>query len=170
MPSSLLQCAPEVLHLVSQVPHRSVLDVGAGPGKYGALLREYVAGVHWVGAVEAWGPYITPRLRCLYDEVIEADALTLDTDTFARYDCVLLVDVLEHFTHADGEALLDRIPSAVVICTPAQWFQNPEAASIWTEEHRSLWTPEQFAAMPRCTTRYENEWGAVLALLQPKPQ
>lgn len=168
MPTSNLACAPEVLDLVAGVPHARVLDVGPGRGKYGVLLREYVADVGTIHAVEAWSDYITPRLEAIYDLVIPRDVMELTTDGLAFYDLVLMVDVIEHLTHDDGEALLDCITGSVVICTPRDYFQNPEARTIWTEDHRSHWKVEEFQAMSRCDVAYVNAVGAVMARLRAK--
>lgn len=155
--------------MVREVPHASILDVGPGRGKGGVLLREYLAGVERLEAIEGWEPYVTARLRCIYDRVHVADVMApwIDARWLGEFDVVLMVDVFEHLARADALALLERIAGSVVICTPAAWFQNPEARTIWTEAHRSLWSVEDFQAMPRAEVAYVNEWGAVLARLGP---
>lgn len=145
----------------------SVLDVGPGRGKYGVLLREYVAGVAIVDAVEAWEPYVTDRLQCIYDAVFVGDVCDWKEPALS-YDVVLMVDVLEHLTKPDGRALLDRIPGNVVICTPAEFFQNPEAEEIPPERHRSLWRVGDFRDDKRTRTCYVNAWGGLLVALTPK--
>lgn len=134
------------------------------------MLREYVPGIERLDAVEAWPAYVTPRLRCLYDEVFEADVMTFTQEELAAYDLVWMCDVIEHVTHEDGESLLERIRGSVVICTPRDLFENERevAAGIWTESHRSLWTVEEFEAMPRCQKAYVNDIGAVIAHLGPR--
>jgi hypothetical protein len=63
------------------------------------------------------------------------------------YDLVLLVDVLEHLTHEQGEQLLARIPGRALVCTPRDFFQNPQFADYPTEEHRSVWTVAEIEAI-----------------------
>ena len=168
MPSSNLAVWPEILALVGQArPHRSILDVGPGRGKAAPLLREYVAGIERIDAIEAWAPYVTEQMEAAYDEVMIGDVMLLSAEMLGTYDVVLLGDVIEHLAHEDGEELLERIRGAVVIATPRDYFQNPEAEAIWTEEHRSLWRVEEFLAMPRCEIAYVNDVGAVLARLRP---
>ncbi len=138
--------------------------MGPGWGKYGILLREYVDPDLIVDAVEAWEPYVTRRLEAAYDEVITADVCSF-FEPLADYDLVLMVDVLEHLEKADGLAVIDRIPGWIVICTPAEFFQNPEAVEIPPERHRSLWSVTDFG------DRLEHDasqLGGVLVRLRPK--
>ena len=146
VPTSNLALWPTILSLVYQVAPASILDVGPGHGKAGILLREYVGSppIERLDAVEGWEPYVTARMRALYDHIHERDVMLLSAEELAVYDLVLMVDVIEHLTKDDGLALLERIPGRVVICTPEVFFQNPEARTIWTEEHRSLWCLADF--------------------------
>lgn len=148
MPSSNLALAPTVIHLVHLArPHRKVLDVGPGLGKYGLLLREYLNDPpRIIDAVEVESSYVTRRLRAVYDNVFVADVLTMPRDALAEYDVVLMVDVIEHLEKDAGLELLGRIPGRVVICTPAEFFSNGPGLPP-SEEHRSLWSAADFAAI-----------------------
>lgn len=148
MPTSNLALAPNVIHLVHLAqPHRAVLDVGPGRGKYGILLREYLNEPPDVlDAVEAEPSYVTPRLRALYDSVFVADVRDMPDDALGRYDLVLMVDVIEHLDKNDGVELLRRIPGRVVVCTPEEFFSNGPGLPP-SEEHRSLWSRDDFAAL-----------------------
>jgi hypothetical protein len=143
MPTSNLALWPAILNLVYETPHRRVLDVGPGWGKAGVLLREY-CGCEVVDAVELWEPYVTPRLRANYDTVLRADICAVPGFALSTYDVVLMIEVLEHLEKADGLELLDRIDCPVVVCTPAEFFQNPEHELVPPETHRSLWSVEDF--------------------------
>lgn len=168
MPTSNLALAPAILNLVATAPaHATILDVGPGHGKYAVLVREYVGPVERLDAVEAWEPYVEAfKLRDLYDEVIVEDVRFLGDADLARYDVVLMVDVLEHLEHVDGEALLRRIAGRVIVCTPASFFQNPEHLAIPPEAHRSVWTLEELAAIRPLEVGYV-ELGGVIARLAP---
>jgi 2-polyprenyl-3-methyl-5-hydroxy-6-metoxy-1,4-benzoquinol methylase len=148
VPSSNLALAPTVIHLVHIAePHRTVLDVGPGRGKYGVLLREYLNEPPEVlDAVEVEPSYVTNRLKAIYDEVFIDDVRNFTNLEFAYYDVVLLVDVIEHLDKDDGLELLRRIPGRVVVCTPEEFFDNGPGLPA-SEEHRSLWTREDFAAV-----------------------
>lgn len=148
MPTSNLHLAPEVVHLVHEVPHATVLDVGPGWGKYERLLREYLNEKPVrVDAVEAWEPYVDAHgLRARYDHVHVGDVCALPTKVLAPYDVVLMVDVLEHLAVSAGLSLLARIPGRVVICTPVEFFDNGPGLP-WTETHRSHWTEREWCAV-----------------------
>jgi 2-polyprenyl-3-methyl-5-hydroxy-6-metoxy-1,4-benzoquinol methylase len=166
MPTSNLALAATIVHLVHQVPHRRILDVGPGHGKYGLLCREYLNDKpEWLAAVEGEPAYLEvfPWLECIYDEVRVQDVMLADPEWVASFDCVLMVDVIEHLTKDDGLALLERCRGHVVICTPAEFFQNPEEG--WTERHRSLWSVDDFAG--RLLWDASQLGGVVVALRPP---
>ena len=170
MPTSNLACWPSILNLVWKVqPHR-ILDVGPGWGKAGILLREYVGcpPIERVDAVEAWEPYVTDRMRAIYDEVFVMDVADMTDDELASYDMVLMVDVLEHMERDDAIKLLERIPGRIVICTPRDYFQNPEWEEIPPEAHRSVWTYNDFDGRREAIDEPAlNNLGAVLLRLGP---
>lgn len=173
MPTSSLHVAPQIIHLVHTAdPHRRVLDVGPGWGKYATLLREYLDDPpEVIDAVEAWAPYIEDHnLRALYRQVYRADVLDLTDRVLAAYDVVLMVDVIEHLDLGDGFDLLARIPGRVVISTPATFFDNGPGLPP-TETHRSLWLPEHFDALRqvRPVESWTREHGAHLVRLGPIP-
>ena len=165
MPTSNLALAPAIIHLCWEVQPARILDVGPGWGKYGLLLREYVNPKATIDAVEMEPSYITPRLEAIYDTVYKCDVRDFGEGTLETwYDLVLMVDVIEHLTKEDGLALLERIPGHVVVCTPSEFFQNPD--TVPSEVHRSLWTPEDFG--DRLEVQWVNAQGAVLVRLKPQ--
>lgn len=144
MPTSNIYLAGEVLAMVDQCdPHRFVLDVGPGHGKYAVLLREYLnVPPVVIDAVELTDTYIVAHhLNALYEEVLGGDVCLLPTSTLAVYDVVLMVDVIEHIDKDAAFGLLSRIPRRVVICTPVEWFDNdPRHEHPPAEAHVSHWT------------------------------
>ena len=76
----------------------SILDVGAGDGKWRYLLRKYPN----MDAVEAYGP----NLQWLtgYRKAFHADIRDFRYD---RYDLIIFGDVLEHLSVKDAQAALD---------------------------------------------------------------
>lgn len=166
MPTSAISMIEPVLTMIETATDvDTILDVGPGHGKYSILCREYLNRKPTrIDAVEAWPPYITEHnLVRLYDEVIGGDVCELE---HFDYDLVLMVDVLEHITHEDGEALLARIPGYVVVCTPVEFFQNPEADEIPPEMHRSVWTVAEFQATGRLDSCQILN-GGIVARLRP---
>lgn len=175
MPSSSLQVAPAVIHMVWEVqqarPGRPlrILDVGPGWGKYERLLREYAEPELYIAAVEAWAPYVERhQLAARYDLVIVGDVCDQPAEVLAAFDLVLMVDVLEHIPKPAALALLDRIPGWVVICTPRDFFEQP--ADPPTEAHVSHWTLGEFQAMRRFDRHAPRELttlGGIIVRLRP---
>lgn len=142
MPTSNLHLAPDVITLIDQAHPRTVLDVGPGRGKFGILVREYVPTLDSIEAVEAWEPYVTSLLQCIYDFVHVQDVRDMPDDRLASFDLVLMSEVIEHMPKEDGLALLDRIPGHVVVTTPEQFFPSVDYPP--TERHVSHWALEDF--------------------------
>lgn len=174
MPSSSPHVIADVVHLVHTCPHRRVLDVGPGWGKYAVLLREYLnEKPDRIDAVEAWAGYVLEhRLDRLYDDVLVADVCRLPAEVLARYDVVLMVDVLEHLEDGEALDLLARIPGRIVISTPQAFFTNGEGLPP-TEEHRSHWPRARMAKLPDLLGRPLEHLavtaGGVLARFAPLP-
>jgi len=106
-----------------------VLDVGVGRGTYSMRLRDARPGVEWIG-VEAWEPYVDEfSLREKYDELLVADARTLDWDTLGRFDVVFMGDVLEHMTKGQAVALATRgLASGAVVLVSIPVLVTPQGA------------------------------------------
>lgn len=186
MPSSSLAVAGTIVNLVHTSGARRILDVGPGFGKYGLLLREYVGSIddpnigrrvgpiELLDAVEAEARYVKamPWLRAIYDQVmVDVSIVDVPQGTLDAYDLVLMVDVLEHLDHDDGIDVLARIPGWIVVCTPRDFFQNPEADRGWeTERHRSHWSARMVerAVAPRPCMTVPNDVGAVIVRVAPK--
>jgi hypothetical protein len=154
MPTSALQIAPYVIDHMYRLNPASVLDIGAGFGKYGVLFREYCETHPRVEAIEAWEPYVDAhRLRGIYDAVHVTDVMLADDALLNSCAAVYMGDVIEHLTKDDGLALLRRIHRPIVIATPEHFFDNPPDLP-WTETHRSHWTIDDFRSTGR--VQYEH--------------
>ena len=103
-----------------------------------------------IDGIEAHEAYITPISRAAYDRIIIGDALTV-LPTLGQYDVALIVDVLEHFTMADGELLLELCREharhvVVVVPHPAR-DQGVVYGNLY-EVHRGFgWTQEALAEL-----------------------
>lgn len=169
MPTSDLRQAFYVVNTVHELPHRTVLDVGPGWGKYAVLLREYLnEKPERIGCVEAWAPYVDEhRLDLLYDEIMVGDACDVPQETLDRYELVLMVDVIEHIEKDRALEFLDRCPGYVVVLTPVDWFQTDEGLPS-PERHVSHWTCVDFPA-DRVRSCYEHQAG-LFVVLGPRPE
>lgn len=93
MPQSIRENDADVIKFVEGHDIKTVLDVGAGRGIYGEMLRPYV---DRIDAVEVWKPYISEfDLPKIYDSVVVQDIRYMPMpDT--TYDLIVFGDVLEH--------------------------------------------------------------------------
>ena len=143
MPTSEHWQIPHVLDCLARELPSTVLDVGAGYGKYGCLAREY-APVTRVDALDV-NP---PRLPC-YDHVYLGDIRQLDRvlpSDAPRYDLALLIDVIEHLEKPAGYELLERLLGRArrVLLTTPLGFRPQEIPGQPFETHRSGWFPWDF--------------------------
>ena len=132
---------------------RSVLDLGIGMGFYGAVVRQWLDGgvqpwrTRLVG-VEGFAAYRNPCWE-LYDEVVESTIEQFVETNADPWDAILVLDVLEHFEHAQGEAILSVLRSRLspggrlFVGTPAVWMEQGAANGNELERHRSLWTTDE---------------------------
>ncbi len=137
---------PWVVELMARERPLSVLDVGAGWGKFGVLAREY-AQPQRLDAID-----VAPPRYPVYDHVYVGDVRDLDRLIPAetpRYDLALVVEVLEHFEKADGWRVLELLSQRarrILIATP--WGYRPqEAPGLPYESHRSGWYPWEFRGL-----------------------
>jgi hypothetical protein len=114
-------------HLVKINPS-SVLDVGAGAGKHGKMVRELCPKVR-IGAIEPTKIYIDEyKLKEVYDELYEMDLMSYcDKQASDRHDVVIFGDVLEHFFRSQAIDYLDYFlyrAQWVVAIWPSQMPQD----------------------------------------------
>jgi SAM-dependent methyltransferase len=150
MPTSEHWQSPWIVDLIAREQPASVLDLGAGYGKYGVLTREYAAPSR-LDAVDA-----NPPRYAVYDHVYLGDLRELEQLLPAdapRYDLALFVDAIEHLERVEAWALLEtltRRARRVLVATP--WgFRPQEVPGQPYETHRSGWYPWEFA--PRFRVR-----------------
>lgn len=143
MPTSEHWQIPWVVDVIARERPRTVLDVGAGYGKFGVLAREYAAPER-VDAVDVHPPRFPA-----YDHVYLGDLRQLDRllpDDAPRYDLALFVDTIEHLEKQEAWAVLERLTDRarrVLITTP--WgFRPQEIPGQPFETHRSGWHPWEF--------------------------
>lgn len=100
----------------------TVLDVGAGWGKYRDLLPD-----HTMDAIEIWPAYVEQeRLRERYRDVIVGDVCNVD---LSWHDVIILGDVFEHLTVDQATDVLPRLWSAcdeMFVAVPFEYEQGIE--------------------------------------------
>lgn len=153
MPSSHHYQLNEIVDLIIRTNPMKILDIGVGFGKYGFLSREYLE--LWDGSekynqwqrqidgIEAFSGYITPVHNYIYNHIFIGDALQILPGISDRYDLILLIDVLEHFTFEDGSKLLDectRISRNILISVPKVMSMQETVYGNPYETHRYPWS------------------------------
>ena len=132
-----------------EVRHSSVLDIGAGEGKYGEMLRRVQPKAKLI-AVELDADYVEQyKLRDLYDEVWGLDAADLMNDLARTYDAVILGDCIEHMRKSVGLDLLNFLvyrSRIIVVKFPVQMIQDPYQGHQ-SEAHVSVWSEHDFRGM-----------------------
>ena len=125
----------------------SLLDVGCGEnspiGKFATEIRYRVGVDTHLPSIER------SRGAGIHSEYVVASVLDIGAKFPARsFDCVTLLEVIEHLPRADGEKLLQQCEKIarvkVVVSTPNGFvFQAPTPDNPF-QEHVSGWTVEDF--------------------------
>jgi 2-polyprenyl-3-methyl-5-hydroxy-6-metoxy-1,4-benzoquinol methylase len=161
MPTCDPSVIPVVIGRVMKLRPRSILDVGAGMGKWGLLFREYLEGWHhhrykrdrWqvkIDGIEIFGDYIQDWHRAIYDSIVPGDVRRVFTGDLMglHYDLIFMGDVIEHMPKQDGWKLLKELPYRTCIIStpnfPTRVHRNPENVH---QDHLSRWSAEDFRTL-----------------------
>lgn len=147
----------------------SVLDIGAGAGKYGRMIRNLLPQCHTT-AIEMDAEYIESfDLRNVYDEVIEAEATTIINNPRVRYDLVIIGDCIEHLRKSDAIDLLEFLVyrSRYIKVVYPYKFQQDDTDGHAQEAHISVWQPSDFDYLDgkSCTAESQEGWSHHLTLV-----
>jgi hypothetical protein len=158
MPSSHPLQLNEIIDLVILTDPQKLLDIGVGFGKYGFLAREYLElwnssndYLKWtrqIDGIEAFRDYLTPIHRQIYSRIHEGDALSLLPLLDHRYDLILMIDVLEHFSRDDGVKVLElcrRRGRNTIISVPKSMSAQGEVYGNPYETHKYSWGRKDFS-------------------------
>lgn len=157
MPTSHSGQINTIVDLVVAIDPKSILDIGIGHGKYGFLSREYldvasddVTYQHHkirIDGIEGFPEYITDLQRLIYDEIFVGNALEVIDTIDRQYDLILMIDVFEHFTKEDGEAILAKClkkAKHVLISCPKHMHEQGEDHGNKYQEHKFQWRKVHF--------------------------
>jgi len=161
MPSSGPGTIPVALRLVWELAPKSVLDLGAGYGKYGVLFREYLALRHSredrhrgktsgfsqvprIDGVEGFASYVGRLHELVYDNIYVESILDFINREW-EYDFIFIGDVLEHFDKAAAvekvlPTLVARASMGVLVSVPAKVEEQGDIFGNPLEIHRSSWS------------------------------
>lgn len=128
-----------------QASHR-VLEIGCGVGLFLSFLDAR-------GVRDFTGIEMDPKTRDFMPERIAANVMTTDLDTFlaahdgSTYDRIVMLDVFEHFSHAEGVKLLRRL-SGILADNGRIVLRTPNCASPWGLQfqfndltHKAMYAP-----------------------------
>ncbi|OGV71049.1 MAG: hypothetical protein A2283_01910 [Lentisphaerae bacterium RIFOXYA12_FULL_48_11] len=149
---------PFVLELVSALEPGSILDVGAGFGKWGFLCRcQLTEGLGLsmepdqslrIDAIEAFKKNISQIYPEVYNNTYEGDA-RLMVSKLGEYDVVICGDMIEHVEKSEALQLLEdmknRARHAVIVILPLGECPQGAVYGNEYEVHRSTWNKEDFA-------------------------
>jgi len=173
MPSSRYDVIPKVLDLVVSQKPKSILDVGAGFGKWGFLFREYLE--VWQGnlypkdwkiqidAIEIFRQYTDlPWYKEIYNHITVADIyeymkISEKDNSIDYYNLIMFGDVIEHLTKPQGKEILYACKNWIVV-TPAYRSPQGEGFGNIHETHKSFWNTEDFDNYEVIKDRYIVAW------------
>ena len=147
MPSCRPDIIPAVLYRVMEMKPSTILDIGAGHGKWGVLCTEYLR--YWcdiipeVDGVEVFSEY-APGAHSAYRKMFYENIMD-KLDIVEDYDLVLIIDVIEHLSREEGRQLLDKVKKHYIVSTPSYWSAQGASFGNIHETHVSRWTEDDFA-------------------------
>ena len=178
MPTSHRFQINEIVEVLIRLQPQSVLDIGVGYGKYGLLAREYLElwgweenygkNTHQIDGIEVYEPYILAHHRHIYDQIFVGNALEVLPKISQKYELILLIDVLEHFSFEDGKKLLELCKSCanyVLISTPRDIGTQGESYGNVYETHHFEWKARHLKAEGECFFIPNHQ--SLIALLGP---
>lgn len=126
MPTSMEENKDWIVKKILSVRPETVLDVGAGAGRYAELLGQHTT----IDAIEVWEPYIKEyNLERKYRSVFHVDARAFAFD-IAHYDVVIFGDVIEHMTEAEAVKMWTKAAKGnkygVISLPVVHWPQGEE--------------------------------------------
>ena len=140
-------------------PVKTILDVGAGAGTYGKVIRT-IDKPFIVHAVEPYEPYVGKfKLEEVYDQVSTENILEMIKGDIANYDLVILGDVLEHLSRPQAYVVwnaLKGISRFMWLSLPVvpfkEWFWGyKQPAADWEENplerHQHEWQYQEVLDM-----------------------
>lgn len=152
MPTSATEGKPWMIQRILRHNPDSILDIGAGAGTYGKILRPLLPDAYMT-AVEIHAPYVSDyKLWKMYDSVVIGDARNCDLPIA---DIVILGDILEHMDLRDALELWNRARNravkAVLLSVPIIEWPQGEMFGNPHERHVHTWTHSTALELPGVT-------------------
>ena len=147
MPHSSSLFDDQIHQIISTSDYRTFLDIGAGAGKYGRMVRDLKPDTT-IDAIEAHGPYCDQfKLTTIYNRLYNQDVTDLyDVFLDKPYDCVIIGDCIEHLRKSQGVDLLNfwyYRAKTIIVIYPTDFVQY-SSEGIKSENHVSVWRDADF--------------------------
>lgn len=120
-------------YILKNYKNPSILDIGAGQGKYGKMFRNHAKKIDAVEVHEE--SIIRFNLEDIYDKVFNMNVINFDT--IEKYDIIIFGDVLEHLSVEDAQMVLKRLynkSKEIIIIVPYMFHQDGVDGNPY-EEH-----------------------------------
>jgi len=134
-----------------------ILDIGVGFGYFGFLTSEYldIWGIregyyNWISqidGIEICKEYLTPVHDFIYNDIHIGNAIDILPIITENYDCILLIDIIEHFHYNEGIKLLEECKKHgrnIIISTPMDIDFQEDSFGNPYETHKFHWKKKHF--------------------------
>jgi len=131
----------------------TILDIGAGAGKYGGLAKKINPSVKSI-AIEIEEDYIKKfNLSSIYNEVWNISAIDLINPKYydSTFEVVMIGDIIEHLKKSDGIDLINFLVYRcrwIIIEFPHHYIQN-SVDGYQSEAHISAWSESDFGSFEK---------------------
>lgn len=148
MPFSESTFDQRIAGFIDTCKFKTYLDIGAGTGKYGRIIREIKRKEAYIIAVEPDVSYIKKyRLKSIYNQVIDQkiENYICGNPDFV-VEMAIIGDCLEHLKKSDGIDLIHYLvyrTKAIIIVFPSKYIQFSYQGHL-LEAHNSVWSEEDF--------------------------
>jgi len=171
---------PIILKAVAESGAKTILDVGAGMGKYGLLIREqhlsmqaeagslYPIDKLFIDACEDT-PYFTkrPAVKAIYNKVITESYFGI-LGKARYYQLVLLIDIIEHYKKESIMVALKLLPrTQILISTPKQVTMYKKHYYGDRRHHVTQWTDAEIQEVfcGRTIIQYQSDLSYILRIV-----
>ena len=137
----------DIQNLILKWGYKSFLDIGAGAGKYGKMIREMIPNANITG-IEIDSEYINKfDLDGKYDRLLNTNIITFirDNPGFVT-DVVIIGDLIEHLPKSEGIDLINYLvyrTAKIIVVYPRKYIQY-DIDNKSHEVHRSVWSANDF--------------------------
>ncbi|MFA5404146.1 MAG: class I SAM-dependent methyltransferase [Ignavibacteria bacterium] len=150
------------IEIIRRINPRTILDVGAGFGRWGFLSREFLEiwddcnySDNWkrkIDAVEIFDKYVKPYHSYFYDNVYIENAIDFINKQESNYDLIICGDIIEHLEKKEGKEFIDgclKHSRYLMINIPIgkKWEQDIINENEY-EIHKSQWYYSDFKKYP----------------------